>query len=282
MMRSATYSLLSAFWAAAAFAQVDIRDPRAEPYMNVGVTQKLNAQVPMDLVLVNDRYEKKTVAEFIDGKPTILAMVYYGCPMLCGEILNGLVNSMVANEKLECGKDYNVLVVSFHPEETHVLAAENKAEFLEKYGRKMEIDGCHFTVAEGEVSRQIGDAVGYGYKYVEETGEYSHGSSLMMLTPEGRVARYLPGVVYPQREFHLSLVEASEGKIGSLSDKIFLRCFQYDPETRKYSALVMSTVRYACLATVGVFGSFIFVLFRRDLKSHKSLTQEDADTTGGS
>ena len=204
--------LIAAFGTMNTSAQVNIEDPRVQPYLNVGITQKLNAQVPMDLELYNQDYQKNTVAGFIDGKPTVLVMIYYGCPMLCGEVLNGLGRAVQGNEKLVPGKDYNVLAVSFHPDETHLLAAENKATFIEKYVPSGETAGLEFVVASGDVSRSIAEAVGFGYKFVEETGEYSHGSSLILLTPEGRVARYLPGTEYPTREFHLSLVEASEGK----------------------------------------------------------------------
>jgi protein SCO1/2 len=282
MRKVFTVLALSAWTAASAVAQVNTQDPKAQPYLDVGITQKLNAQVPMDAELYNEQYEKVTLKELIGGKPTVLSLVYYECPMLCNMVLNGLLESMQANEKFSCGEDYNVITISFDPEETHVLAAEKKQNYVEEYGRKSAEKGWSFLVGAKDVTEAIAQTVGFGYKFVPETGEYSHGSGLILLTPEGRVARYLPGTTYPAREFHLSLVEASEGKIGSLSDKIFLRCFQYDPETRKYSALITSTIRTACLATVGIFGSFIFVMFKRDLKTQKKLTEQDTDTAGGS
>ncbi len=246
------------------------QDPKAQPFLEVGIKQKLGAQLPLDLTIRDSAGKIRPLGDVLNNKPAVFALVYYECPMLCGLVLNGLLESMKQDEKLSCGKDYQVIALSFDHEETYVLADQNRTKFLDGYGREKANGGVHFLSCESQEDiHSLCETVGFGFKHDPKTDEFAHGSGLMLITPEGRVSRYLPGTVYPHRAFHFGLVETSKGEIGSLSDKLFLLCYQFDPETGKYTRAINNAVRYACLATVGILGGFLFILFRKDAELHK-------------
>ncbi|MFT5123725.1 MAG: protein SCO1/2 [Kiritimatiellia bacterium] len=246
------------------------QDPRAQAFLEVGIQQKMGAQLPLDMEIRTTAGKVMPLGELLNNKPAVLALVYYECPMLCGLVLNGLLDAMKQNTKLTCGQDYQVMALSFDHEETYVLADQNRSKFLDDYGRDKAVEGVHFLTCESqEQILALCETVGFGFKHDPKTDEFAHGSGLMLITPEGRVSRYLPGTRYPQREFHFGLVETSKGAIGSLSDKLFLLCYQFDPTTGKYTRAINNAVRYACLATVGILGGFLFVLFRKDVELHK-------------
>jgi len=229
---------------------------------NVTLEQRLNQQIPLDLSFRDDTGRQTPLASYFSGKPVILALVYYQCPMLCTQILNGLVISL-RGMSLESGRDFDFVAVSIDPTETPDLAARKKAEYLRRYAKSSA--GWHFLTGAEPQIRQLADAVGFRYAYDPHTKQYAHASAIMVLTPGGRLSRYFYGIEYAPRDLRLGLVEASENKIGSAADQILLYCYHYDPSTGKYSAIVMNIVRLAGALTLAVFGSVLVWLWRRDL-----------------
>jgi len=230
---------------------------------NVSLEQKLNQQVPLDLSFRDDAGRQLPLSNYFGGKPVILALVYYQCPMLCTQILNGLVMSL-RGMSLESGRDFEVVAVSIDPTETPDLAARKKAEYLRRYAKSPA--GWHFLTGAEPQIRQLAEAVGFRYAYDARTKQYAHASAIMVLTPGGRLSRYFYGIEYAPRDLRLGLVEASENKIGSPADQLLLYCYHYDPSTGKYSAIVMNIVRLAGALTLLIFGSLLIWMWRRDLQ----------------
>lgn len=246
----------------------EIQDPRAGEFAEIDFKQRLNEQVPLDLTFRNEQGKEIQLKELVNDKPVILNLVYYQCPMLCNLQLNGLVNSL-RNVKMNPGNEFDVVAVSFDHTETHVLAAEKKATYMEAYDRSGTENGWHFLVGDEAPIKTITDTAGFGFKWDERTDQYSHKAGVLILTPEGKISRYFPGVDYNPRDMRFALVEASEGKIGNIVDKVFLLCYQYDPETGKYNVVVQKSLKVAGLATVGLMILFMGVMFRQDLNSVK-------------
>ena len=202
---------------------------------------------------------------FKRGKPVILAPVYYRCPMLCTQILNGLASSLKA-VSLDPGKDYEIVAVSFDPKDTPETAASKKQAYLRRYGRPGAANGWHLLTGDQANITALMTAIGYRYKYDAVTDQFAHASGIMVLTPEGRLSRYFYGVEYAPRDVRLGLVEASQNKIGNAVDEILLFCFHYDPATGKYGAIVMNIVRFAGAIFTLVCGVFLFIFMRRDVR----------------
>lgn len=229
----------------------------------VGIDQNLNAQVPLDLTFKDDTGQTVRLGQYFRQKPVVLALVYYECPMLCDMVLNGLTHSM-EQISLDLGRDYDVVTVSFNPKETWQLAASKKANYVEKYQRKGAAEGWHFLTGQEEAIKKLADTTGFHYKYDPITKQFAHAAGIMVLTPEGRIARYFYGIEYKPRDFRLGLVEASAHKIGSPVDAILLFCYHYDPMTGKYGMVIMNVIRALGSATVIALGALLFVLIRRD------------------
>ncbi len=228
---------------------------------NVGLDQKLNAQIPLNLVFRNEAGGETPLASYFGSRPVVLALVYYQCPMLCTQILNGMVMSL-RTLSLNSGQDFEVIAVSIDPTETPALAARKKAEYLKRYARGSA--GWHFlTGAESQI-KQLAAAVGFRYAYDPQTKQYAHASAIMVVTPSGRLSRYFYGIEYAPRDLRLGLVEASENKIGTPVDQVLLYCFHYDPHTGKYSAIVMNVVRLAGLLTLLILAPLLIWLWRTD------------------
>jgi len=234
----------------------------------VGIDQKLDAQIPLDLVFRDEQGRAVALREYFGEKPVILSLVYYECPMLCTLILNGLLRSLRALP-LTVGKEFTVLTVSFDPREGPELAAAKKQAYVRSYGRPGAEGGWHFLTGEETAIRQLTDAVGFRYAFDPETGQFAHASAIMVLTPHGRIARYFYGVEYAPRDLRFGLIEAAQGKIGSPVDQILLYCYHYDPKTGKYSVLVLNVLRLAGAATVLILGGFMLVMFRRDRRKKR-------------
>jgi len=230
---------------------------------NVSLEQRLNQQVPLNLTFRDDSGREMPLSSYFGGKPVILAMVYYQCPMLCTQILNGLAISLRAMS-LESGRDFEVVAVSIDPTETPDLAARKKTEYLRRYAKSS--TGWHFLTGAEPQIHQLAEAVGFRYAYDPRTKQYAHASAIMVLTPEGRLSRYFYGIEYAPRDLRLGLVEASQGRIGSPVDQVLLYCYHYDPTTGKYSAIVMNIIRLAGAFTIVIFGSLLVWIWRRDLR----------------
>ena len=229
---------------------------------NVGIQQNLNQQIPPDLAFKDDLGRSVRLQDYFGKRPMILNLVYYNCPMLCGEVLSGLVNSL-RMMKFDLGKEFDVITVSFDPHETPEIAAKKKAEFLKRYKRAGAEQGWHFLVGDQNAIDALTKAAGFQYQYDEKTKQFAHATAIMILTPDGKIAQYYYGVEYPPKDLRLGLVEAGQGRIGNVVDQLLLYCYHYDPEQGKYSAVILRVVRLAGLATMLFLGSFIFLMIRR-------------------
>jgi protein SCO1/2 len=234
----------------------------------VGIDQKLNQQVPLNLQFRDEFGRTLPFSTFFHGKPVLLALVYYRCPMLCTQILNGVIGSLKA-VSLEPGKDFEVVSVSFDPKDTFELAASKKQMYMRRFARTGSTNGFHFLTGDEPNIKALTDAVGFHYKYDAATEQFAHASGIMILTPEGRLSKYFYGVEYSPRDVRLGLVEASRNKIGNLADEVLLFCYHYDPTTGKYGMVALDSLRY--------FGALFFLLgagwlvfaWRRDLRTDR-------------
>lgn len=216
---------------------------------DVGIDQKLNNQVPLDLVFRDETGNAVRLGRYFGQKPVVLVLAYYDCPMLCTIVLNSVLHSL-KELKFNVGQQFEVVTVSFDPTEKPALAAAKKAIYVGLYGRPGAAAGWHFLTGDEPSIRQLTQAVGFRYNYDPQTRQYFHATGIMVLTPDGRLARYFYGIRYPSGNLRLGLVEASQGKIGSPVDQVLLYCSQYDPETGKYSVIVSHVLKIAALATV--------------------------------
>jgi len=228
----------------------------------VGVEQRLGGQIPPTLTFRDETGKPVRLADYFGKRPMILNLVYYQCPMLCSEVLSGLTSSL-AMVKFDVGKEFDVITVSFDPRETPEMAAEKKHTFLQRYRRAGAERGWHFLTGDASNIEALTKAAGFGYEFDQQTGQFAHATAIIILTPEGKISRYLYGVEYPPKDLRLGLVEASENRIGNLVDAVLLYCYHYDPATGKYGAIIMNIMRLAGVVTMLILGSFMYVMFRR-------------------
>ena len=252
----------------------------------VQVTQHLNEQLPLDASFVDDTGAPVTLAKYFDGKhPAIMTAVYYNCPMLCSEEMDGLVSALLMVH-LVPGKDFQIVVVSIDPSETPEIAAKKKAFYLKRYGHPETADGWHFLTGQRPAIDAVTKAIGFGYVRVPgpdgKLTQFAHASSIEIATPQGKLAQYYLGVEYSPKDVLLGLIDASDNKIGSPVANILTYCYHYDPQTNKHSLIVARVVQLGGMVTVAGLGGFMFLMFRRDLRLGRDhdLSQPD-DTTGG-
>lgn len=268
-MRSSQILALILILAASAFGQgmtngimsppANVRPPGLK---NVGMRQNLNQPIPADLTFTDDLGRTVRLGDYFGKKPIILNLVYFTCPMLCGEVLSGLENSL-RMMKFEVGKEFDVITVSFDPHDTPEAAAKKKSEFLRRYKRPGAELGWHFLVGHQDAIDSLTKAAGFDYQYDPKTRQFAHTAAILILTPEGRIAQYYYGIEYPPKDLRLGLVEAGAGKIGNVVDALLLYCYHYDPEQGKYSATILRVLRLAGVATMLFIGTLIFVMIRR-------------------
>ena len=237
----------------------------------VGIAQRLNQQIPLDAAFVDDLNHPVRLGDyFSNGKPAILAIVYYNCPMLCSEELDGLTSALEMVH-LTPGKDFNIIVASIDPSETPEMAAHYKARYLKRYGRPETASGWHFLTGQKPAIDALTSAVGFGYMRVPgpdgTLSQFAHASAIQILTPQGRLAQYYLGVEYSPKDLLLGLIDASGNKIGSPVANILTYCYHYDPQTNKHSLIVARVVQVGGMVTMAGLGGFMFLMFRRqDLK----------------
>jgi protein SCO1/2 len=236
---------------------------------NVGIQQNLNEQIPPDLAFRDETGASVKLADYFGYKPMILNLVYYKCPMLCSEVLAGLASALKPM-KLDVGKDFDVLTLSFDPRETPQDATASKAEYLKRYGRAGAEKGWHFLTGSQQSIDALTKAAGFQYEYNQQTGQFAHSTAIIVLTPEGKIAQYYYGVEFPSKDLRLALVQASQNKIGNVVDQILLYCYHYDPSAGKYGLIVSRVLRLAGVATMLILGGFIIIMFRRDAAHHTS------------
>jgi protein SCO1/2 len=228
---------------------------------NVGIEQHLNEQIPPGLTFQDETGKAVQLGDYFGRKPMILNLVYYQCPMLCGEVLSGL-ESALRVLKFDVGKEFDVLTVSFDPKDTPALAAAKKAEYLRRYGRPNSTSGWHFLSGPQSSIDALTKAAGFQYRYDPKIGQFAHATAIMVLTPEGKIAQYYYGVEFAPKDLRLGLIQASENKIGTVVDQVLLYCYHYDPDTGKYGAIISRVLQLAAGATVLILGTFLIVMFR--------------------
>ncbi len=236
---------------------------RPQLLRDVGIDQKLNGQVPLDLTFRDETGRTVQLTEYFGQEPVVLALVYYECPMLCTQVLNGLLRSF-QSLKFDVGKQFNVITVSINPREKPELAKAKQDVYVGLYGRDGAARGWHFLTGDESQIQRLAQAVGYRYVYDPQTDQYAHASGIMVLTPQGRVSKYFYGIQYAPRDLRLGLVEASANKIGSPSDELLLFCYHYDPTTGKYGLVISNVLKLASLATVLALGVLMLVMSRRE------------------
>ena len=228
---------------------------------HVGIEQHLNRQIPPDLEFRDETGKPVQLRDFFGRKPLMLNLDYYNCPMLCGEVLSGL-ESALRVLKFDVGKEFDVLTISFDPRETPQTAVAKKAEFLKRYGRPDAAAGWHFLTGPQRSIDELTNAAGFQYQYDSKTQQFAHGTAIMILTPEGKIAQYYYGVEFAPKDLRLGLVQASQNKIGTVVDEVLLYCYHYDPDKGKYGAIISRILKLAAAATILLLGGFLIVMFR--------------------
>jgi protein SCO1/2 len=236
----------------------------------VGIEQHLNAEVAADLEFRDELGNPVKLGDYFHkGRPVILNLGYYQCPMLCGEVLQGLVGSLKVLT-FDLGKDFEVVTVSFDPRETPDMAAEKKRAIMKRYGRAGSDQGWHFLTGKADQINALTKVVGFQYQFDTKTNQYAHATAIVLLTPDRHVAEYFYGVEFSPKDLRLGLVQASQNKIGNVADQVLLYCYHYDPRTGKYGAIVSNILRLAGVATMLILGAFAFIMFRADARgAHK-------------
>ena len=262
-MRGATQS-------ASQVSPVDLKD--------IGIDQKLDQLVPLDLTFKDETGKTVRLGDYFQaGRPVILNLVYYTCPMLCGEELAG-ESSALAVLRFTPGKEYEAVSVSFNPDETPENAADAKKTYIDRMNEHLEqkTDGAgwHFLTGQEPEIRKLADAVGFHYRRDPQSGQFMHSTAIMIVTPQGKLAQYYYGVEFSPKDVRLGLIEASRNKIGNLVDQVFLYCYHYDPSTGRYGAVISRILRLAGVATVVVLGGFVVVMIRRDKNGSSKGTEQ--------
>jgi protein SCO1/2 len=242
-------------------------DQLPQVLQKVGVSQHLNQQLPLDAAFVDDTGKPVKLGDYFGKRPAIISMVYYNCPMLCSEEMDGLTSALEM-VKLTPGKDFNVILISIDPSETPELAAKKKAYYLKRYGRPETAAGWHYLTGTRPAIDAVTNAVGFGYVRVPgpdgRLSQFAHASSIELATTDGKLAQYYLGVEYSPKDILLGLIEASNNKIGSPVANILTYCYHYDPQTNKHSLIIVRVVQLGGMVTMASLGGFMFVMFRRD------------------
>jgi protein SCO1/2 len=241
---------------------------------DITVDEHAGARLPLDLTFVDDNGQTVRLGDYFKGnKPVVLQLGYYGCPMLCNVISQGIVESL-KDVKLETGSDYDVLFVSIDPSETPKLAAEKKQSMLAAFGREGG-SGWHLLTGKEPQIRQLAQTVGFTYRWIDSAGQYAHPAVIMVCMPDGKVSRYLYGVRFNPQTLRLSLVEASDGKVGSAVDKLYLTCFQYDGRQGKYALAAIGIMRGGGVLTMVVVAIVLFRMFRKEARQRAQEQSQD-------
>jgi protein SCO1 len=228
----------------------------------IGIDQKLGARVNADLSFRDETGETVKLGKYFGNKPVILTPVYYECPMLCSMLLNGLVKALHVMP-FSAGKEFEIVTFSIDPNEQPKLAAEKKQHYVRDYGKPQAAAGWHFLTGSAESIHELADEVGFRYTYDTYTKQWAHSSGIVVLTPSGEVSQYFYGIEFDPSDLKLSLIQASNQRIGSFTDHVLLYCFQYNPTTGKYSLAIMRVLRTFAVATLLLVGGFIVAESRK-------------------
>jgi protein SCO1/2 len=244
-------------------------DPiKAPEFDGVEIGDKLGTQIPLDLKFKDEFGKDVTLADYVNGdKPVLLTMVYYNCPMLCSLVLNGAINTLKDLGWVP-GDKFEAVSVSISPRETPELALAKKQNYMNQLGMAGAEKGWHFLTGEQEQIKALAASIGFGYRYDPSSQDYSHGAALFFISPTGKLTRLLKGIQFESKELRLSFVEASEGKIGSIIDNLLLRCFRYEPSSKKYAFYIWGAVRLGGIFTILAIGLLLLVLWRGERQQH--------------
>lgn len=254
--------------------QVNAQSYTENLQQRIGIDQKLGDRLPLDLPFVDSDGNPVHLRDYFGDKPIILSLVYFDCPMLCTQVINSLLRAMNVLS-FGAGTEFDVLTISIDPGETPELANAKKIEYLKNYRGREGSTGWHFLTGDQQQIDQLAAAVGFRYEYDEPTDQYIHASGIMVLTPEGKLARYFYGIDYPPRDLRWGLVEAADGAIGNPVDQLLLLCYSYDPMTGKYGLYIRNSLRIGGLATILALGSFIVVMLRRERRGELQQPQSN-------
>jgi protein SCO1/2 len=231
---------------------------------DIGIDQHLDQQIPLDLQFKDEDGNTVQLGKYFKkGRPVILTLVYYQCPMLCSEVLSGL-NSAMQVMKFTAGNEYEVVTVSIDPRDTPEVAKAKKASYLKEYNRPGAEDGWHFLTGQPDNIAKLAQTVGWKYRWEPKMNQFVHAAGIMLVTPQGKLAQYYYGIEYAPKDLRLGLIEASQDKIGNLVDAVLLYCYHYDPHTGKYGAVVSNMLRIGGAATILLLGGFIVLMVRRE------------------
>jgi len=260
-------------------ARSGAQDSRPLILQKVGIEQRLGQLIPLELRFRDEYGRPVRLADSFDGKPVILSLVYYDCPMLCTQVLNGLTSALLTL-RFNVGGEFNVLSVSIDPRETPALALAKKNVYVGRYRRPGAPEGWHFLTGEQPEIDALTRAAGFRYAWDPETKQFAHASLIMVLTPDGRLAQYFYGIEYPSRDLRLALVEAARQRIGNLVDQALLYCYHYDPATGRYGAVAMNILRLGGVVTVFLIASFILISIRRERHPKQLVIPSEANRAG--
>ena len=293
ILHCGTAAFVCALLAASALAQVssygdkqageNTGDQLPQVLQRVGVTQRLNQMLPLDAQFVDDTGKTVRLGDYFGKRPAILSLVYYNCPLLCSEEMDGLASALMMVH-LTPGKDFNIVIISIDPSETPQIAAKKKAFYVKRYGHPETADGWHFLTGQQAAIDAVSNATGFGYVRVPgpdgKLTQFAHASAIEVVTTQGRLAQYYLGVEYSPKDILLGLIEASGNRIGSPVANILTYCYHYDPQTNRHSLIVARAVQLGGMMTVVSLGGFMFLMFRRDLqlgRNHDSIDWRTED-----
>jgi protein SCO1 len=251
----------------------------AKVLQDIGVSPQLGKTIPLDLVFTDADGKLVRLGDYIRDRPVILHLVYYQCPMLCQLSRDGLLKTLDVM-KLKTGEDFSVITVSFDPREGPEMSARARQVAAERFGREAVDRGWTFLTGNEPSIRQLCDSVGFRYQFDEAKGQYAHAAGIFVLTPAGTVSHYLSGVEYSPRDLRLSIVEASQEKVGTLADQVLLLCYMYDPTTGKYGLAIMNILRTAGAVTIVGMALAVGLMLRHERHIHDSVSPDDPLTTG--
>ena len=229
--------------------------------------QQLDKPLPLDAQFTDESGRNVRLGDYFkSGKPVVLAFVYYGCPMLCTQVMNG-ISSALKPMSFTPGQDFDVVLVSFDPRDTPQVAAEKKKAHLEYWSTEATAPGWHFLSGTEAEIRRTTQAAGFSYQWDERTQQFAHPSGVLVITPDGRLSRYFYGIEFSPKELRLALVESGKGAIGSKVDELLLYCFHYDPESGRYGVVIMNLIRLGGVVTVALLAGFILLMRRRETRT---------------
>lgn len=267
-MKSGILIAIAVMLAIPAFGQGVLQAPAAPPanmrppgLKHVGIEQHLNEQLPLDLPFKDETGKAVKLGDYFGKRPVILSLVYYRCPMLCGQLLQGLESALRVVD-FNPGKQFDVVTVSFDPTDTPAEATAKKAEIMQRYHRPGTEAGWHFLTGSPESIAALTQAVGFQYEYDNRTQQFAHAAAIAVVTPQGKLAQYYYGIDFPPKDLRLGIIQASEDHIGTVVDQVLLYCYHYDPDAGRYSALIFRVLQVAGGITILVLGSFILVMIR--------------------